>query len=117
MRFVLSDYNKWIDCIYAYTNGHKGNKYDYYNKSTDTYVSQKFMYCCSKTVGLFADLWYNTLYTSVKTERRLMITEKIGMDRTYFASVELGKRNISIVNLEKIAQGLNISLSDMFLDI
>ena len=24
---------------------------------------------------------------------------KIGMDRTYFASVELGKRNISIVNL------------------
>lgn len=25
----------------------------------------------------------------------------IGMDRTYFASVENGKRNISIVNLEK----------------
>ena len=29
--------------------------------------------------------------------------QKIGMDRTYFASVELGKRNISIVNIEKIA--------------
>ena len=28
--------------------------------------------------------------------------QKIGMDRTYFASVELGKRNISIVNIEKI---------------
>lgn len=27
--------------------------------------------------------------------------QKIGMDRTYFASVELGKRNISIVNIEK----------------
>ena len=27
--------------------------------------------------------------------------QKIGMDRTYFASVELGKRNISIVNLKK----------------
>lgn len=39
---------------------------------------------------------------------------KIGMDRTYFASVELGKRNISIVNLEKIAMGLNVSLHDMF---
>lgn len=26
---------------------------------------------------------------------------KIGMDRTYFASVELGKRNVSIVNIEK----------------
>ena len=42
---------------------------------------------------------------------------KIGMDRTYFASVELGKRNISIVNLEKIADGLNVTLSDMFLNI
>ena len=39
---------------------------------------------------------------------------KIGMDRTYFASVELGKRNISIVNLEKIAVGLDVSLYDMF---
>lgn len=39
---------------------------------------------------------------------------KIGMDRTYFASVELGKRNIAIVNLEKIANGLGISLSDLF---
>ena len=42
---------------------------------------------------------------------------KIGMDRTYYASVELGKRNISIVNLEKIAQGLGMSLADMFLGI
>ena len=39
---------------------------------------------------------------------------KFGMDRTYFASVELGKRNISIVNLEKIAVGLDVSLYDMF---
>lgn len=42
---------------------------------------------------------------------------KIGMDRTYYASVELGKRNISIINLEKIAQGLGMSLADMFLGI
>ena len=38
----------------------------------------------------------------------------IGMDRTYFASVELGKRNIAIINLEKIAIGLNITLSQLF---
>ncbi len=42
---------------------------------------------------------------------------KIGMDRTYYASVELGRRNISIINLEKIAQGLGMSLADMFLGI
>lgn len=39
---------------------------------------------------------------------------KINMDRTYFASVELGKRNISIINLEKIANGFDISLSELF---
>lgn len=38
----------------------------------------------------------------------------IGMDRTYFASVENGKRNISIVNLEKIINGLNTSFSNFF---
>ena len=43
--------------------------------------------------------------------------QNIGMDRTYFASVELGKRNISIVNIEKIANGLDISLSEFFKDI
>lgn len=39
---------------------------------------------------------------------------KIGMDRTYFASVEKGKRNISVINLEKIAKGFGISLSELF---
>ena len=39
---------------------------------------------------------------------------KIGMDRTYFASVEAGKRNIAIINLEKIANGLEVSLSELF---
>ncbi|MBO4971375.1 MAG: helix-turn-helix transcriptional regulator [Clostridia bacterium] len=42
---------------------------------------------------------------------------KIGMDRTYFASVELGKRNISIINIEKIANGLGVSLSELFQNI
>lgn len=39
---------------------------------------------------------------------------KIGMDRTYYASVEAGKRNISIINVYKIAKGLNITLSELF---
>ena len=43
--------------------------------------------------------------------------QKIGMDRTYFASVELGKRNISIGNIEKIANGLDVTLSEFFKDI
>ena len=39
---------------------------------------------------------------------------KIGMDRTYFASVELGKRNIALKNIEKIAKGLGVTLSELF---
>lgn len=39
---------------------------------------------------------------------------KIGMDRTYFASVEAGNRNIAIINIKKIADGLNVSLSELF---
>lgn len=38
----------------------------------------------------------------------------ISMDRTYYASVETGRRNISICNIEKIANGLGISLSELF---
>ena len=38
----------------------------------------------------------------------------IGMDRTYYASVEAGKRNISLQNIYKIAEGFNISVSDLF---
>lgn len=39
---------------------------------------------------------------------------KIEMDRTYFASVEAGHRNISLLNLQKIVQGLDISFSEFF---
>lgn len=39
---------------------------------------------------------------------------QIDMDRTYLASVEAGKRNVSICNIKKIADGLNISLSELF---
>ena len=38
----------------------------------------------------------------------------IDMDRTYYASVENGKRNISINNIEKIANGLGITLEELF---
>ena len=41
----------------------------------------------------------------------------IDMDRTYYASVEAGKRNISLVNIEKIAEGFGMSISQLFAEI
>lgn len=39
---------------------------------------------------------------------------KIGMDRTYFSSVEAGRRNVAICNIQKIADGLGVTLSELF---
>ena len=38
----------------------------------------------------------------------------IDMDRTYLASVESGKRNISLENISKIADGFGITLEELF---
>lgn len=42
------------------------------------------------------------------------MAEKIGLDRSFLADVERGKRNVSILNLELIAHGFEISLSQLF---
>ena len=42
------------------------------------------------------------------------MAERVGIDRSFLADVERGKRNISILNLSHIAKGLNVSLSRLF---
>lgn len=37
-----------------------------------------------------------------------------GVHRTYIASLEVGKRNVSIVTLEKIIKALEVSFSEFF---
>lgn len=38
------------------------------------------------------------------------------LDRSYIASIENGQRNVSIVNIEKIANALNVTLKEFFND-
>jgi transcriptional regulator with XRE-family HTH domain len=38
------------------------------------------------------------------------------LDRSYIASIENGQRNVSIVNIEKIAVALGVSLKELFND-
>lgn len=49
---------------------------------------------------------------------RKMTQEELGnlsnLDRTYITSVERGKRNISIVNLDRIASALGVEVKDLF---
>lgn len=63
------------------------------------------------TVSLGSRIRELRLKTGLSQEK---FSLKIGMGRTYFASVEAGKRNISIVNIKKIADGLGVTLSELF---
>lgn len=38
------------------------------------------------------------------------------LDRSYIASIENGQRNVSIVNIEKIAAALNVTVKEFFND-
>jgi transcriptional regulator with XRE-family HTH domain len=37
-----------------------------------------------------------------------------GLDRTYVGGIERGERNVALVNLEKLARALKMSLSELF---
>jgi transcriptional regulator with XRE-family HTH domain len=37
-----------------------------------------------------------------------------GLDRTYIGGIERGERNLSLINIEKIAQSFKVSLSELF---
>jgi transcriptional regulator with XRE-family HTH domain len=39
---------------------------------------------------------------------------KSGLHRTYISDIERGVRNVSLVNIEKIAKALNISAKELF---
>ncbi|MBR2918492.1 MAG: helix-turn-helix transcriptional regulator [Clostridia bacterium] len=42
------------------------------------------------------------------------LADRAGIHRTYIASLEVGKRNVSIITLEKIVKALEVSMSEFF---
>jgi transcriptional regulator with XRE-family HTH domain len=44
---------------------------------------------------------------------QVVMAERVGIDRSFLADVERGKRNLSILNLELIAKGFKVSLSQL----
>lgn len=45
------------------------------------------------------------------------LADRCGLHRTYISDVELGKRNVSLENIDRIAKSLNITLSALFMEI
>ncbi|AKV65850.1 MAG: helix-turn-helix transcriptional regulator [Microcystis sp. M54BS1] len=46
-----------------------------------------------------------------------ILAEKAELHRTYISSIELGKCNVSLENIEKLAKALDISIADLFADL
>lgn len=42
------------------------------------------------------------------------LADRCGLHRTYISDIELGKRNLSLENIERIAISLNKTLSEFF---
>lgn len=41
------------------------------------------------------------------------MAELAGLHRTYVSSVELGKRNVSLVNIQRLAEAVGVSMADL----
>lgn len=70
-----------------------------------------------------AERLLQSLGDSIRSHRKSLahsqeaVANTIGLDRTYYASVESGKRNVSVINLCKIAAGLSTTASELLTDV
>ena len=42
------------------------------------------------------------------------LADKAGIHRTYVSDIERGSRNVSLINIERIAAALSVSLTELF---
>jgi transcriptional regulator with XRE-family HTH domain len=57
---------------------------------------------------------------AVKTRREELgliqedLAEKAGIHRTYLSDIERGGRNVSLINIERLAEALALSIAELF---
>lgn len=62
-------------------------------------------------------LKYGQVIRKIRLEKNIsqeMLADLSGLHRTYMSDVELGKRNVSLENIDRIAKALEVSISDIF---
>jgi transcriptional regulator with XRE-family HTH domain len=45
---------------------------------------------------------------------QMSLANKAGLDRTYIGGIERGERNVGLVNIQKIAKALDVSIEELF---
>lgn len=62
-------------------------------------------------------LKYGQVVRKIRLEKGISqetLADLSGLHRTYMSDVELGKRNVSLENIDRIANALDVSISEIF---
>lgn len=62
-------------------------------------------------MGLYTNFLDTTELRSKFGYSQEQFANRIDMDRSYYASIEVGRRNVSLSNICKIANGFNMSIA------
>ena len=63
---------------------------------------------------------YGKAIRSIRQNKKISqeeVADLCGLHRTYISDVELGKRNVSLENIDKIAHALQMKKSDVFIEV
>lgn len=62
-------------------------------------------------------LKYGHVVRKIRLEKGISqetLADLSGLHRTYMSDIELGKRNVSLENIDRIANALDVSISEIF---
>ena len=65
-------------------------------------------------------IYFGSQIQKLRKERELSqenLALLCGLDRSYIGGVERGERNISLINIQKIAKALGVKVKDLFDDL
>lgn len=63
---------------------------------------------------------YGKAIRSIRQNKKISqeeLADLCGLHRTYISDIELGKRNVSLENIDKIAQALQVKKSEIFVEV
>lgn len=63
---------------------------------------------------------YGKAVRAIRQDKKISqeeLADLCGLHRTYISDVELGKRNVSLENIEKIACALRVKKSELFIEV